>query len=220
MGELGRRGKWGRWWKGCSHLLLSFLPPISPPWLLGDFSPTAKRLLRKATLEQCQQKHLAPVHSILGFSSARPWKLHVGLISQGKGRRQGVRRGKAAGPHVTCHPQRKLVGLWSLRRSDKRGPQRCCGLLLSKEETQFSVWDPSCLHWGSKESGGWVPSFRYRAVCSPFALSPPPSPRSRVLSHSPSHDQSTQNPGISDTNDGSSWEPDPWPRSSAHSPDS
>lgn len=60
-----------------------------------------------------------------------------------------------------------------------------------------------------------MPSFHYRAVCSPFCtleLSPPPSPHSPFLSHSPSHDQSTQIPRISDANYASSWE--------LHDPDS
>lgn len=85
--------------------LVSHCSPFTHLWLLWT-SLLGQRLLHKATLEQCQQKQLAPVHCILGSSSARPWKLHVGLISWGVGGR--VRR-EADGSHVICHQQRQHV---------------------------------------------------------------------------------------------------------------
>lgn len=209
VGVFQGRGRWSRCDKGvhictlyCS--LLTHLPGSL------DFSATGKRLLCKATLEQCQQKHLAPIHSILGFSTARPWKLHVGLISQGKGWRQGAKgMGEAADSHVTCHQERKLVGLWSLSRSARGGHRdavRCCcqrRKLASQSEIRAA-----CTEEAKKVEAGCQVSITELCV-HPFALQrpAPPSSHSLSLSSSPSHDQSTQTPRISDTNNGSSWEP-------------
>lgn len=66
----------------CSELVFHY-PPLTRSFL-GHFF-YGLRLFCKATLEQCQQKHLALFHYILGSSSARIWKLHVGLISRRRG---------------------------------------------------------------------------------------------------------------------------------------
>lgn len=120
VGKLGGKRRWSRYAKGAHICSFHFSLLTHLPGSL-DFSATAKRLLYKATLEQCQQKHLAPIQCILGLSSARPWKLHVGLISQGKGRRQGVCRGSSGLP---CHmlPAEEAWKAVVSEKKCKRGP--------------------------------------------------------------------------------------------------
>lgn len=97
-------GEWGR--EIGPRRVLTIHSHLTPTTLLLQTSATARRLLRRAALEQCQQKHLAPVHRILGSSSARPWKSHVALISQRVGR--GSVKEKKMGVCMTVAPKRGL----------------------------------------------------------------------------------------------------------------